>query len=215
MIDLYINEGPKIFHKSIFHQAEEWALGGAKFSADGIENALNKYFGITTLAEALTNVMIPTYDIEQRTPVFFKSWNEKEDGFYLMKQLARATSAAPTFFVPDKLPTATGSSGFIDGGLIANNPAMAGLVECRRYSSDLDTYFMVSLGTGKYQRIYHYDDAVHWRPIDWIRPIIDICMDGASATTDYELLQLSRRKNALQQDILDYSRQRWRQNSIR
>ncbi len=192
IIDLYFQEGPKIFAKRPFQEVEEWAFGGAKHDAGGIERSLAKYFAATRLGESLTNVMVPAYCLEQRMPVFFKSWDKVNFGQYLMRDLARATSAAPTYFTPAKLNSAQGTMGYIDGGLVSNNPTMTALVECLRYAAPGDKFWVLSLGTGRCEQPYKYSSAIHWRPVDWIGPTIDICMDGSDAKTDYELLQLSR-----------------------
>ncbi len=191
LIDFYIKEGQKIFPKIPFMEVAEWAFGGAKFDARRLEQVLDTYFGGTRLSEALTNIMVPTYCLETREPRFFKSWNKQEDGRFAMKDLARATTAAPTFFIPQKLVVDNAPMGFIDGGLVSNNPTMTALVECMRYAQPGDNFWIVSLGTGMSKRPYHYEEAIHWRPVDWIKPTIDVCMDGADAKTDYELLQMS------------------------
>lgn len=192
IIDLYFHEGPKIFAKRPFQEIEEWAFGGAKHDAQAIERSLAKYFGVTRLGQSLTNVMVPAYCLEQRTTVFFKSWDKNNCGQFLMKDIARATSAAPTYFIPARLNTPEGPLGFIDGGLVSNNPTMTALVECLRYAAPGDKFWVLSLGTGRCEQPYKYSSAIHWRPVDWIKPTIDICMDGSDAKTDYELLQLSR-----------------------
>lgn len=192
LVDLYIKQGPKIFQRIPFMEVSEWAFGGAKHDARTLEKILDIYFGATKLGDALTNVMVPTYCLETREPRFFKSWNKQDDGPYLMKDLARATTAAPTFFIPQRLMVDNVPMGFIDGGLVSNNPTMTALVECMRYAQPGDNFWIVSLGTGMSKRPYHYEEAIHWRPVDWIKPTIDVCMDGADAKTDYELLQLSR-----------------------
>ena len=48
-----------------------------------------------------------------------------------MKEVARATSAAPTYFEPLKLETQGPPDywAFVDGGVFANNPAMCAVAE--------------------------------------------------------------------------------------
>ena len=45
-------------------------LVDSKYPAEGIEEVLDMYFGETMLSEALTNVIIPSYELEQRMPFF-------------------------------------------------------------------------------------------------------------------------------------------------
>jgi patatin-like phospholipase/acyl hydrolase len=96
---------------------------------------LQQYFGETRLSEALTNVLVTGYEIEERRPFFFKSHNAKQDKAddFLMREAARATSAAPTYFEPARVPAgiAKGYQALVDGGVYANNPAMCSYVRRR------------------------------------------------------------------------------------
>lgn len=190
LANLYFEHGPVIFRKSFMQELKEWIFGGSQYSNKGIDASVQAIFGGSRIGQACTNIMIPTYDLEKRIPHFFKSWDEGRDAQCLMKEIARATSAAPTYFTPAQLG---GRGAFVDGGLIAMNPALSALVECRRYAQADDSFFVVSLGTGKYQKTYTYEHAIRWRPFNWAEVLLDVIMDGASTTTDYELLQLSRR----------------------
>jgi patatin-like phospholipase/acyl hydrolase len=62
------------------------------------------------IGEALTEILIPSYDIELRRPYFFKrtkAIKTPECHNFPMKKVARATSAAPTYFEPLKLEIMT------------------------------------------------------------------------------------------------------------
>jgi patatin-like phospholipase/acyl hydrolase len=61
--------------------------------------------------------------------------------------VARATSAAPTYFEP----SAVDGRSLIDGGVFAVNPAMAAFAEARRFEPDADVV-LLSLGTGERTR---------------------------------------------------------------
>ena len=85
------------------------------------------------LRDAATDVLIASYEIERSFPFFFRSAIAREhpDYDFPARDVARATSAAPTYFEPMKLPTGTNSDHYtlIDGGVFANNPAACALVE--------------------------------------------------------------------------------------
>jgi uncharacterized protein len=138
LAELYEKEGGRIFSRSVWHRTR--ALGSTleeKYPSEGIEGVLDEYFGETRLQDALTNVLVAAYEIERRIPWFFRSERAKEriDYDFPMKQVARATSAAPTYFEPVKIG-AEGSSDYyalIDGGVFANNPALCAYVEARGY----------------------------------------------------------------------------------
>jgi patatin-like phospholipase/acyl hydrolase len=138
LVDLYTLNGKKIFSKDKLHMIT--SLNGIldeKYCSEGIESVLKAYLGTSKLSQCLTNVLIPTYDMEQRKPFFFKSWNaknlNKKDYDFYMWQVARATSAAPTYFEPFKLEMKIRDSvncySLIDGGVFANNPAMCAYID--------------------------------------------------------------------------------------
>jgi predicted patatin/cPLA2 family phospholipase len=61
-----------------------------------------------------------------------------------MWQVARSTSAAPTFFQPVNIL----ESYFVDGGLWANNPSLVGIIEAMKSGFKLEEISILSLGTG-------------------------------------------------------------------
>ena len=194
-IALYETQGERIFSRSIWHRIH--AVDNAteeKYPSEGIETVLDEYFGETRLKDALTEVLITSYDIERRMAFFFKSRKAKQDPTYdfPMKKVARATSAAPTYFEPVKIesPGVNDYYALVDGGVHSNNPAMCALVEAKVAYPDADDFLMVSLGTGEMTRPIPYDQAKGWGLVGWVRPLIDIMFDGMINTVDYQLRQL-------------------------
>jgi patatin-like phospholipase/acyl hydrolase len=99
LVAMYEKEGDQIFSRSIWQKIHSGgSLVGEKYPASGIEKVLEKYFDKARLKDSLTEVLITSYDIERRIPFFFKSRNAKANISYdfPLKQVARATSAAPT-----------------------------------------------------------------------------------------------------------------------
>ncbi len=195
MIALYETEGAKIFSRSLLHEVR--ALGHfveEKYLAEGIEAVLEKYFGQTRLKEALTEIIITSYEIEQHFPFFFKSRRAKTDSSYdyPMQQVARATSAAPTYFEVMQLATIDPATYFalIDGGVYANNPAMCGFVEAKSTHPDVDDILLLSLGTGELSRPLLYEKAKNWGLVQWAKPILDVVFHGVNVTVDYQMRQL-------------------------
>ena len=50
--------------------------------------------------------------------------------------------------------------------------------------------FILSLGTGKIEKPYHYKEAKDWGLVQWVKPVLDIMMTGVSETVDYQLRQI-------------------------
>ncbi len=209
--DLYREEGGDIFPKKFLGGVR--ALFQERYNAGGLEKALEERFGDAELHDALTNVLVTGYDIERRKTVAFKNRTQGElarKENFLMKDVARATSAAPTFFEPAKIQSIplddpqgkepVGSSEFnvVDGGVYANNPARMAKTEAdkiaqvyRARGEEVEVR-VLSLGTGDTTEPILYDDAKDWGAVGWIHPanktpIINIMMDGQADAVDYDL----------------------------
>lgn len=77
----------------------------------------------------------------------------REKDFY-MRDVARATSAAPTYFPSAEIKNvnATQKLSMIDGGVGMNNPSKLVIDEIMKISANssiADNYFLLSLGTGR------------------------------------------------------------------
>jgi uncharacterized protein len=195
IVKLYEDYGPIIFHQSFLRKINNLgSLLDEKYSSRNIEKVLNHYFKNTYLNEAVTEVLITGYEIERRAAYFFKSKYAKKDKQrnFLMKDVARATSAAPTYFEPEKIPTEDLAEYFalIDGGVFAGNPAMCAYVEAIKMFPDEKEFLVVSLGTGELTRPIYYDQAKNWGIARWARPILDVVLSGISDTVDYQLKKL-------------------------
>jgi uncharacterized protein len=197
MLELYEREGAAIFHRDLWHRftALENILE-EKYPSDGIEGVLVKYFGETNLSEALTEILVTSYDIERRTPFFFRRSRARDRAGWdwPMRQAARATSAAPTYFEPAKLEAAGGGEYYalVDGGVFANNPGMCAYSEAKTLWPEEDDFLVVSLGTGELTRRIPYAEAKGWGLAKWAQPILGVVFDGVSDTVDFQLGQLCR-----------------------
>jgi uncharacterized protein len=139
LIGLYEREGLRIFSRPVGHRmASVEGISEEKYPSEGIETVLEEYFADARLKEALTQVLVPSYEIQLRAPFFFRSERAKSDADYdfPMRQVARATSAAPTYFEPAKVevPGPVDYYALVDGGVFANNPRH---VRLRRGEEDL------------------------------------------------------------------------------
>ncbi len=193
LVDLYKNDGAAIFPHTIFTKLR--SLVRCRYDAAPLERFLSDKLGDRRTNEALTNVVMPAYDIVGRQAVFMTGGHSypKDEKSYLFREAARATSAAPTYFEPARV--AIDSSDLyltlIDGGVFANDPTMAAVVEALKFGWVLDEIEILSIGTGSQNRGYSYFEARSWSLFDWIdpqkgSPILSILMQGASSTTSYE-----------------------------
>lgn len=195
LVAMYEQQGCRIFSRSLSRKLFACDnLTWKKYSSDGIEDVLEYYFADARLSHAVTDVLIPSYEIERRFPFFFRSTKARarRDYDFRARDVARATSAAPSYFEPMKLLTGTVEHHYtlIDGGVFANNPAACALVEARTTYPEAGAYLIVSLGTGTLMRNLPLGIAKYWGAARWAKPLLDIVFDGVSSTVDYQLRQL-------------------------
>jgi patatin-like phospholipase/acyl hydrolase len=192
LIELYERDGARIFSSPLSHTAAACGnLWRAKYPVTGIEQVLLEYFGNSRLSDAATDVLITSYEIERSFPFFFRSAiaRERSDYDFPAREVARATSAAPTYFEPMKLSTGTFTDHYtlIDGSVFANNPAACALVEARTTQPDATDFLIVSLGTGELTSCLPYEQTKNWGAIRWATSLLDVVFDGLSRTVDYQL----------------------------
>ncbi|MGI9345138.1 MAG: patatin-like phospholipase family protein [Gammaproteobacteria bacterium] len=147
-----------------------------KYNGRSLSALLRSVFSGARLSNALKPCLIPAYDVEANRARFFCShdyYDQKRCAAlgvlhkgksvqdWLLRDVCRATSAAPIFFEPASIaPLAYGDGEqtqmgdpriFIDGGVFANNPALCAYGEIRskwQGGLGIKDMFMVSLGTG-------------------------------------------------------------------
>ena len=209
LASLFETEGRRVFSRSLRHRVRALEnLLEEKYPSAGLEDVLRRYLGDTRLSEALTDVLVPAYELERRLPFFFRSSRARTrpDYDFPMRVAAQATAAAPAYFEPVKVP-ALGEPGkyfaLIDGGVYASNPTMCAYVEALTSWPTAKEILVVSLGTGEATEPISHDEARGWGLAEWTKPILGVVFDGVSDTVDYQLTQLCNR-------VEDSLRRYWR-----
>lgn len=203
LVGFYRDHGQEIFEGKVFARLR--SLFDEKYSAEPIEGLLKRYFGDTRLSQSLTSVLVPAYDIEQRRTLFMKHRRNypggADDRDFYMRDAARATSAAPTYFAPvavHALPTDHPDRrkperfALIDGGVFAANPATSALVEAMKMKQEGAAIEMVSLGTGQSGHGFNLEDVQGWGQLGWVNPannvpILSVMMDGQSRASEHHM----------------------------
>lgn len=205
ILDLYVDRGEEIFERGAWQRISSGGgLTDEKYSAAALEDILEEFFKERRLKESTVDLLVPAYDIERRKPTFFKSWRAAGEPLdirdnvkftagsedFRIRDIARATTAAPTYFEPALIESLDGTRfALIDGGVFANNPTICAVASAMRIyglNRETDTVTLVSLGTGTSREPIRYDQAKDWGLIGWARPILDILFDGVAATVDYQ-----------------------------
>jgi len=143
IIELYTLKGAAIFHRDW----RRWfGLTGAKYRNHNLRKRLQACFRDAELQD-LRPVLIPSFQLDNHAVPPERHWKPKfwtnmtpADGPMPVWQVALYTTAAPTYF--------PAVDGYVDGGLIANNPSLAALAETLRAGSSLSSVSLLSLGTG-------------------------------------------------------------------
>jgi patatin-like phospholipase/acyl hydrolase len=214
---LYVQHGLEIFNHSLAREiGTADGLLGARYSADALESLLQDVLGEARLSDvAAPHLLVPSYCIalpapvtlagstaqSSRAPMFFKSWrangrgpggSERAAAFdFRLWQVARATSAAPTYFPPAVIESMSGDRyAMIDGGVFANNPSLCAVAAARRLRPAAERLLLVSLGTGVREKPIDAADAWRWGDAEWLRPILAVLMDGAVDVVCYIAEQL-------------------------
>ena len=128
--------------------------GNARHPADGLETVLSEVLGNVRLSESPVELAVTSFDGTRAMPVIFSRRDALADRDWdlPLRDVARATSAAPTYFPPHDIKWAGSRHSFVDGGVWANNPAGIALTESLALTSARSitgsSVFLVSLGTG-------------------------------------------------------------------
>jgi uncharacterized protein len=205
-VELYVDRGASIFKASVFQKIKSLCgLSNEIYDAKGLEAAFVHYFGDTMLSQLLKPCLVTAYDFCGRKTDFFTQHDAKNGKMYdyYVRDIARATSAAPTYFEISKILSFTGVPCYcIDGGIFANNPALCAYAEVRHNFNVMfnntsgknpiaKEMAILSIGTGyAREKPFDYSKVRSWGAIAWIRPLIGAMMDGVSETVDYQLSQM-------------------------
>jgi patatin-like phospholipase/acyl hydrolase len=141
--------------------------------------------GEATLAQALTGVLLTSYDMQGRQPRFLKPWLPGAAELTAV-DAGLATAAAPTYFPPLR----SGDATLVDGGVFVNNPVIAATIEAMKRQEgppvSPDDVLVVSLGTGQYEQAFDPDEVAEWGALGWVLPeqgeppLISAMLDGQS-----------------------------------
>jgi patatin-like phospholipase/acyl hydrolase len=185
LVKLYEEEGPEIFDRSLFQRIRSAeGLLDEKYDDAALDRALERFLQHKRLAETRPDLIVPSYDTALPGPYFFKTKKAREapEDDFPLSLVARATSAAPTYFEAAE----AGGRSLVDGGVFAANPAMCGLAEALNEVAPRDVV-LLSLGTGERTHKRPFDEIKDWGLAAWARPILDVVFDGASDTVHYQL----------------------------
>jgi patatin-like phospholipase/acyl hydrolase len=193
-VEIYSQRLPEVFDRSGWQALSGiGSLWHEKYDEGPLEAMLHDYFGDYMLSDALTNVVVPAYDIATNDVLLFDSAAAQADpaADMPMRMVVRGATAAPTYFEPALVgpPYAPEERLLVDGGVFANNPGVCAFMQAQRRHLGCDV-IMVSLGTGAAVRPPHLGEVKSWGVAHWARPLFNLVLDSASQATDHHLRSL-------------------------
>ncbi len=204
ILELYERRGTEIFPVS-FRSMLQTAVQAVRFkyAPTGLCRVLADTFGDSTLRDAASYLLITSFDTEAMQPHCMKYLPDRcepsDRPNYRMRDAARASSAAPTYFPPARIsPIGHPNRHFtlVDGAVFANNPAGLAFVEATKIFPDESEFVVLSLGTGDPQQGYSYDEIRRWGYMEWVNPangfpIGTIMSAGQSEAVSHQLRRIS------------------------
>ena len=188
---LYRDNAHPIFSTPLWREVQSGIIV-SKYPADGLRKALTATFGPLKLQDLKEHtVLVPAFDLDSEATDEPRSWkmkffhnlpNEDSDGQEVAVEVGLRTAAAPIYF-----PT---SGNYIDGGVAANNPAMAALAlainpdTTKGAGKSLFQVRMLSIGTGRNCKWVVGDHD--WGVVEWGKKLIDILIEGTMGVASYQ-----------------------------
>ncbi len=126
---------------------------------------------------------------------------------YLLREVVRASTAAPTFFLPQRINLGDRSATFVDGGVsMVNNPALQLFLVATlqgfpfHWETGADKLMITSIGTGTFTKRVDAEKVANHNMLDWASSIPDMLMDDATYLNQVMLQYLSKSPTAIEID---------------
>jgi len=158
MAEFYVRKGPQIFPMTGFvrrkwHNFSHWF--GGKFSVEPLESALKESYSKApngvNLENSSARLLITSYNLTNNSTRLYRTGHSSSvscHGHLPAAAIARATSAAPTYFISALVDDPGNPHEAVDGGIWSNCPALAAICEAHSVLNiPLDRIEVLSVGT--------------------------------------------------------------------
>lgn len=197
ILNFYKNKGETIFPTTRF--INRWRyhfkhLFSAKHSINSLRSSLESAFNptdsrTTTLHDLKCRVVIPTFHPLSGKSFIFRTPHCEiglsQENISII-DVAVATAAAPTFFIPATLKQNGITNEYIDGGVWANTPSLVAIIEATKHLDiPLNKIDILSIGTTEeVQTFSKYKSGI----INWARHLVSLLLHAQQEST----IQLSK-----------------------
>ena len=190
----------------VFQRKKWWKSWKAFFDEKPLEEELIRFCGDRTLGDASIRTGLCIITKRADTGSTWPLTNHPGAKYYEQnsrippREALRASTAAPPYFVPQKLDVGPDETdAFVDGGVsMANNPTLQLFLVATlngfpfRWPAGEDRLLIVSLGTGVWRRRDNVDDVAKAKLWDWATQVPSMLMEDANWQTQLLLQYLSR-----------------------
>ncbi|WP_013334517.1 patatin-like phospholipase family protein [Gloeothece verrucosa] len=201
LLSLYELDGVNIFQKHWLAQIPGLRKLYNQYDPTNLEKKLLEVFQETTLGDSTLKcyLSITTKNATTGQTRFFdnnqESYLYSENSQVKLRDIVRASSAAPTFFPPHRFTIGQRAYEFIDGGVsLYNNPSFQLFLQA--YEKDklgwevgADKLLLVSIGTGFAYENIPVGKAANYTALDWAPYLVTRLMDDANVGQN-QILQL-------------------------
>ena len=155
LLAFYTTHGPAVFHRKFGYWSRGRGLTASRYKSDALRAPLIECLPSKALGDIKVPLLIPCVDIGNGCVHVLKSGYDpefKRDSDVLLVDAVMSSCSAPTYFDPyDGIKPYQ----LADGGLWANNPALAAFIEAQhRFGQDPDSIRILSIGTGTSKVLY-------------------------------------------------------------
>lgn len=163
VIGLYRNSGPDIFSRQRFWGPRIFEPAvRSRYRKQKLLGALAPMLGGVSLGSITVPLVLPATDIVNGKAHLFRTnyvKDEKRDLEVPLLDAVVASCSAPTYFDP----TRVGNVLLADGGLWANSPSLAAVIEARQnLEIELEDIRVLSIGTGYSPTTYGHEEHKRW-----------------------------------------------------
>ncbi|PNY15569.1 patatin-like phospholipase, partial [Trifolium pratense] len=143
ILQFYLDFGPSIFNQT---EASGWnqTTQGPQFNGRFLHAKAREILGETRLSDALTNLVIPTFDIQKVHPIIFSSFKLDDVPSLDVKlsDISIGTSAAPSLLPPYYFKDGDNEFHLVDGGIAAGSPSLVAVSEVVQELNEKISHFI-------------------------------------------------------------------------
>ncbi len=202
---LYLDIGDKIFGKKRSWFLNPFKRYKAEFDFRPLEKAIDEVFGNITIGSSKIKTALCIVTKRADTLSTWPIINNPKGKYFennkgmLLKKVIRASAAAPSYFIPQKMDVGHGETGtFIDGGVsLANNPSLLLFLVATlkgfnyNWPTGEENLSILSIGTGTYTKKYNPYKIAKKGLLGWASMIPELFMEDANYLNQTILQYLS------------------------